>query len=299
MASSINGDPSRPAILERALSRGDLIVGGALAAAAGLAWWWLAAAPMPGHDGGEMGMMAVDAGIWSSSYLFPAFLMWSLMMVAMMLPSAAPMILLHGRVARHNRSGLAGTWIFALAYLAVWALFSAVAAVAQAMLIDAGLVSAMSLSFGSRAAAATLLVLAALYQLTPIKNACLARCRSPLAFVMQRWRPGAAGALRAGLAHGLYCLGCCWVVMLLLFVGGVMNVAWVAVLAAIVLAEKLAPPMWRISWLVAALFLILSQAVLAEPFQARWIGLASSRGIEAAPGTGRVGDAGSFLFGLP
>ena len=233
-----------PVALKRLLSFEGLIVAAALAAAAAFAWAWLAAWPMAG-------MMAEP---WSAAYLLPAFAMWALMMVAMMLPSAAPMILLHARIDRaQSRSArLLHTAIFALSYLAVWALFSAAAAAAQALLVDLGLVSAMALSLGHAGAAAAVLVAAAAYQLGPTKRLCLDRCRSPLAFIL-RWRaPGAAGALRLGLAHGLYCLGCCWMLMLLLFVGGVMNLAWIAALAALVLAEKYAPPRWHVGRLIAA-----------------------------------------------
>jgi len=227
----------------------------ALAAAASLAWLWLIWAPMPDHGSGAMdmaGMGGVSGQVWSASYLLPAFMMWALMMIAMMLPSAAPMILLHARVAQHNNAGPSETAIFAAVYLMVWAIFSAVAALGQAALISLGAVSAMTLAVGSNVLAAALLAAAALYQLSPIKRACLDRCRSPFSFIVRLWRPGARGALRLGIAHGLYCLGCCWVLMLLLFVGGVMNLAWVAGLAGIVFIEKLAPPGWRASWWVAA-----------------------------------------------
>jgi predicted metal-binding membrane protein len=177
--------------------------------------------------------------------------MWALMMVAMMLPSAAPMILLYERFTRRSASGgLAGTAMFALAYVGIWSLFSAAAAIAQAFLISTGLVSQMALKLGDGRIAGALLMLAGLYQLSALKRACLDSCRSPLSFLMRLWRPGAAGALRLGLAHGFYCLGCCWALMLLLFVGGVMSLAWIAGLAMLVFLEKLAPqsvPITRLS----------------------------------------------------
>jgi predicted metal-binding membrane protein len=181
--------------------------------------------------------------VWTVGYLGAAFLMWALMMVAMMLPSAAPMILLYERFTRRSASGgLAGTAMFALAYVGIWSLFSAAAAIAQAFLISTGLVSQMALKLGDGRIAGALLMLAGLYQLSALKRACLDSCRSPLSFLMRLWRPGAAGALRLGLAHGFYCLGCCWALMLLLFVGGVMSLAWIAGLAMLVFLEKLAPP---------------------------------------------------------
>jgi predicted metal-binding membrane protein len=227
----------------RIFSHDQLIVGGALAAAAGLAWWWLiraGAAPMP-EMGGAMAGMAADPAVWSVAYLLSAFTMWALMMVAMMLPSAAPMILLYARFAKGAGRGHADTAVFVLCYLAIWTGFSAAAALGQALLVATGLVSGMGLAIGPRAVAGALLTLAGLWQLSPLKDSCLETCRSPLSFMLRLWRPGPKGALRLGFAHGLYCLGCCWALMLLLFVGGVMNLVWIAGLAALVMAEKLAP----------------------------------------------------------
>jgi predicted metal-binding membrane protein len=240
--------PARPGTLARILARDRLIVALALIAAAGLAWWWLIRTGMPSMPAGPEAMAPmVAAPVWTPAYLFSAFIMWALMMVAMMLPSASPMILLHARFARSagRRRALADTAVFALTYLAIWTVFSAMAAVAQTLLVADGVISAMTLTVGNRAMAGSLLVLAGLYQLSPLKQACLETCRSPLSFMMRLWRPGARGALRLGLAHGLYCLGCCWALMLLLFVGGVMSIAWIAALALLVLLEKLAPASLR------------------------------------------------------
>jgi predicted metal-binding membrane protein len=246
--------------LARILSRPVLIAAAAIALASALAWAWLAARGMAGGDAAAMAGMADMPGMagpepFSTGYLLPAFTMWALMMVAMMLPSAAPMILLHARIdrgtaAQRTRNGA----LFVLCYLAVWTAFSALAALAQAALIGAGLLSSASLALGSRSLTAIVLLAAAVWQLTAAKAACLEQCQSPLQFVMRFWQPGAAGAVRLGVTHGLFCLGCCWSLMLLLFVGGVMNLAWVAFLAAIVFAEKLAPPAWHVSrWLAAGL----------------------------------------------
>ena len=248
--------------IDRLLSRESLIVGACLAAAAGLAWVWLVRTAAPGHDM-AMGPMA-PPGVWTPAYLLAAFTMWSLMMVAMMLPSAAPMILFYARFAR--RSGMAGPGpaiaLFALVYVAVWTAFSLLAALLQAALVGSGAVSGMALALGDRRLAGALLLLAGLYQLAPLKQACLAGCRSPLDFLLRRWRPGLAGALRLGGAHGLYCLGCCWALMLLLFVGGVMNLAWIAALALLVLAEKMAPPRLRLRPTLG-IALVLAGAALA------------------------------------
>ena len=213
-----------------------MIVAVALAGATLLAWAWLAR-PMP------MAMMAAPASL---TYFGAAFLMWTLMMVAMMLPSASPMILLYARFARARFGRSAGPSLlaFVLSYLLVWTGFSAMAALLQAALVAGGWVGAMDLALGGERLSGALLIAAGLYQLTPLKDACLETCRSPIAFLTRGIRPGIPGALRLGLAHGLYCLGCCWVLMLLLFIGGVMNLAWVAALALLVVAEKTLPWAW-------------------------------------------------------
>lgn len=227
------------------LARDRLIVVAALAAAAGLAWLWLYRNASAG-----MAMAPMTPDPWSLSYLLAALAMWGLMMVAMMLPSATPMILFYARFARRSGLGSGAAILFALTYVAIWAAFSLAAALLQAGLVSTGAVSAMGLALGDRRLAGALLLLAGAYQVTPVKQACLATCRSPLDFLLRRWRPGLAGALRLGAIHGLFCLGCCWGLMLLLFVGGVMNLAWIAALALVVVAEKLAPRRFRLSlWL--------------------------------------------------
>jgi predicted metal-binding membrane protein len=234
-------------------NRDRLVVGTCLASLCLLAWFWLArdAASMTtsssaAMDGMMPGMampgMAMPAASDPFATWFQAFVMWQVMMVAMMLPSAAPMILLYAAFARGARgAALAPTSVFAGVYGLLWAAFSAVAATAQLILIRQGLVSAATLRLGDGRIAGGLLVLAGLYQLTPLKRACLEQCRSPLSFVTRLWRPGWIGAARLGLAHGAYCIGCCWLLMTLLFVGGVMSLPWVAVLAVLVLIEKVAP----------------------------------------------------------
>jgi predicted metal-binding membrane protein len=187
------------------------------------------------------------------------------MMVAMMVPSAAPMILLYGKVTRRARQQggvFASTTVFASVYLAFWGGFSAIAALIQWALVRSGVISDMGLAFGDRRIAGVLLIATGVYQLTPLKHACLETCRSPLSFLMRLWRPGLVGAARLGLTHGVYCLGCCAMLMVLLFVFGVMNLAWVALLAIVVLIEKVVPWGERISWLVAAAALDLGVAMV-------------------------------------
>jgi len=169
--------------------------------------------------------------------LWALVLMWSIMMVAMMLPSATPAILLYATVrkSRQPDNAIAQPWVFLAGYLLVWLVFSVVAALVQSRLPSA----AMGLE--SRTAQAALLIAAGLYQLSPLKSACISQCRSPAQFISRNWRAGTAGALWLGLLHGAYCVGCCWVLMTLLFVGGVMNVAWIIVITILVTAEKLLP----------------------------------------------------------
>ncbi len=179
---------------------------------------------------------------WTATEFAAMFVMWAIMMVAMMVPSAAPMILLHARVQRQADVDWPGwsTWAFTGGYLTAWTGFSLVATLLQFLLERAALLSPMMVAT-SRWFGAGVLLAAGLYQLTPLKQACLQHCRSPLAFVTAHWRPGVRGAFAMGLHHGSYCVGCCWFLMALLFVGGIMNLLWIAFIAGFVLLEKLAP----------------------------------------------------------
>lgn len=177
---------------------------------------------------------------WSASHLVLLWAMWAVMMTAMMLPSAAPTILLYGASVRRVRRVPTVPAIYALTggYLVIWALFSVVATVAQRVLAELLLISPM-MELTRPAAGATVLIVAGVYQWTPLKQACLKACESPLGFLMRRWRDDVSGAFRLGLEHGLLCLGCCWALMLLLFAGGVMNLAVIAALTVFVAFEKL------------------------------------------------------------
>ena len=182
----------------------------------------------------------MPGGIGSVSYAGLTFLMWFVMMVGMMLPSVAPTVLLFQRVARRapGDEGLVRTIAFLCGYLLVWFGFSAAATFLQLVLISTGWLDAMGTltTLWTRSA---LLVAVGAYQWLPIKGACLDHCRSPVQFLVAAYRPGRMGALRMGLHHGLYCVGCCWALMLLLLIGGVMNLLWVAAIAALVFVEKL------------------------------------------------------------
>jgi predicted metal-binding membrane protein len=213
-----------------------------------------------GRAGSDMAMTSADMATamapmaWTPGYVILMFFMWWIMMVAMMLPSASPMILLFAHFNRSQRDKGAPyvpTGVFALGYLLVWAAFSLVAVTAQWGLERTGLLSSMMAST-SVTLGALLLIAAGLYQLTPLKYACLKHCRSPLFFISHHWRPGEWGALRMGLEHGAFCTGCCWFLMALLFYGGIMNLFWIIGLAVFVLLEKVAPAGHWVGWIMGA-----------------------------------------------
>lgn len=240
-------------MLEALLRRENTVVAGALLVLIVLAWaallagagtgmsviamsgWWL-----------PMTLPAGESWPWTPYYWVIAFVMWAVMMVAMMLPSAAPMTLLYAKVVQRadakadTKEAPLCVIAFAGGYLTLWILFSVLAVVLQFALERAGL---MTMMMNSRSAvlSGALLIAAGIYQLTPLKTACLKHCRGPAAYLAQHWRPGPAGAWRMGLGHGAFCVGCCAVLMLLLFVGGVMNLVWIAALSVFVAIEKLAP----------------------------------------------------------
>jgi len=184
-------------------------------------------------------MMPIDAS-WSSSTIAAVFVMWAMMMVAMMLPSAAPMVLTFDRISKqrsNNSTSRLDVLVFVAAYLVVWVVYSVLATGVQWGLQRFGLLTPM---ITSRPVwlTSSIFVLAGLYQFSPLKHACLGRCRTPLIFLMQEWREGFSGAWIVGLKHGLYCTGCCWALMLLLFTAGVMNPVWIVLLMMLVAFEK-------------------------------------------------------------
>jgi predicted metal-binding membrane protein len=194
-------------------------------------------------DGSSAAMMErmgmVVGGAWTARDFFYTFAMWSVMMVGMMAPSAIPVLLLFNGMHAHRTEGsspTAGT-LFGLGHMSVWIGFSILAAMLQWSLHQAGLLSP-GMAVTSSRAAGFILIAAGAYQLTPAKSKCLTKCQSPLGFLLSNWREGPTGALQLGIRHGIYCLGCCWALMCVLFVVGVMNLAWVAVLAAFILIEK-------------------------------------------------------------
>ena len=213
--------------------------GAALVLLVGGSWAYLI------HQGYEMQQMPADMSMprdesWSAAHAASVFAMWAVMMVAMMLPSALPLLLIHRRLVLVRGVRTAAVAALAAGYLAMWTAFSAVATLAQWYLHELALLSP-AIATTNRNVAAALLIIAGAYQWTPLKRACLAHCSSPLRFITTHWRAGVAGAWRMGVIHGAYCIGCCWLLMALLFVGGVMNLAWVAAIAAYIFLEKVLP----------------------------------------------------------
>lgn len=241
--------------LLRLLRHERVILATAIAVIAALAWVYLLLGSGTGMSTAAMTswqlrLPAAEGGLtspWTLSYAALMLVMWWTMMVAMMLPSAAPFVLLHARVRARaeprpdGQGDLGSSAMFLAGYLLVWFGFSALATAAQWGLEASDLLDGMFMSSRSNWLSAGLLIAAGLYQLSPIKAACLTHCRSPVAYLSRHWRKGTAGALSMGLAHGTYCLGCCWLLMALLFVGGAMNLVWIAGLSILVLIEKLLP----------------------------------------------------------
>ena len=188
-------------------------------------------------------MLAMQIPVWDAGYFWMMFMMWAVMMVGMMLPSVTPMVLIYAGIARKSAMQgmpVAPTAAFVSGYIAMWLIFSLFATIAQWGLDQAALLSPMMVS-NSVGLGAALLIAAGIYQWLPIKDKCLHHCRSPVHFITTHWRPGSIGAFKMGLSHGAFCLGCCWILMSLLFVGGVMNLFWIAVITLFVLLEKVLP----------------------------------------------------------
>ena len=224
------------------LKRERRLVFGAMVSLALLAWAYTVYLGIQNPSmAGTMAMPKITQ--WSFADVIFMFFMWAVMMFAMMLPSVTPTVMIFGRVREKREVAgrlFAPTGAFVVGYLLVWLGFSLLATIANWSLHTGGLMSSMmgkvSLQTGG-----LLLIAAGVFQWTPLKNACLDHCRSPMSFLMQHWREGSSGAVLMGLHHGIYCLGCCWLLMLLLFVLGVMNLPWVAILTIVVLVEKTVP----------------------------------------------------------
>ncbi len=243
------------------MSRDRAVVMSGLIGVSLLAWTYTAyLATNPAHTFVGTSITHPHIEAWSVRDFLFLFVMWTVMMIAMMVPSASQMILTFAKINRKqqtdpDREPFSPTAAFLLGYIVVWTGFSALGAVAQWGLHHAALVSAAGVStnviFGG-----LVLVVAGLFQWSRLKNACLTHCRSPLAFFMTSWRPGRSGALVMGLEHGAFCVGCCWALMALMFVAGVMNLLWLAAIAGLVLVEKLAPSGHQIGRGAGVLFVV-------------------------------------------
>lgn len=242
-------------LTERIVRREQAIIAFGLVIITALAWYYLLIGAGTGMSTIAMTTWQFPpprpdipmTGAWSAAYWATMLLMWWVMMIAMMIPSAAPMILLYARVHRHGQASgqlptvIVPTAYFAGGYLMCWLGFSALATALQFALERLGHIDGMMMWSTNRWLTAGLLIAAGVYQLSPLKSVCLKHCRSPADFLSRHWLPGRLGAFRLGFDHGAYCVGCCWALMLLLFAAGIMNVIWIAGLAIIVLLEKFAP----------------------------------------------------------
>jgi predicted metal-binding membrane protein len=272
-------------VLEPILRRDRAIVVIALIEMTALAWayvLWLAADMyMGGMDmtgfrmiPAGMGLMMPMSEPWRPIEFAFVFVMWAVMMLGMMTPSVAPMILIYARVGRQaaqQGNPLAATGWFAAGYLVVWIVFSLAATVAQWALERSAVLGTMMES-QSNQFGAVVLIAAGLYQWSPIKDVCLRQCQAPWQFLQNNggFRRDAAGSLALGARHGIYCVGCCWVLMALLFVGGVMNVLWIAVLAIFVLAEKVIPAGRVVSRIAGVGMIVVGVWWVISSFQNGW-----------------------------
>ena len=234
---------SATAAVNAVLKRDRLVTVVMLGLAIAVSWSYLLFVPMPDNGMGGMAMMEPMAMPWGADYALLMVAMWALMMAAMMLPAAAPTILLVtalGRIQEARGQAAIQAGFFAAGYLTIWTVFSLTAAALQ-WSVDQMAMLTSDMRLASGVLSGVIFLLAGLYQWTPLKRTCLSHCRSPLDAITHFWRPGRFGALGAGLRHGLYCLGCCAALMALLFAGGIMNLAWIAGLALLIMVEKLAP----------------------------------------------------------
>lgn len=263
--------------MEALLRRDRMLVSAGMIVIGALCWWHLLGGAGTGMSTAKMTTWSFpppvhlgEPAAWEPAYWGLMLAMWWVMMIAMMLPSAAPIVLLYAKVQRHNwkQAGnvdaVVPTLAFLLGYLLAWLLFSALATCLQWLLEHLGLVHGMLMWSSSHTLSGAFLLLAGVYQFSPLKSACLIQCRSPAAFLSRNWRDGRRGALRLGVLHGLYCVGCCWVLMLLLFVGGVMNLVWIAGLALLVLLEKLLPRGDRLASVTGGLLLVAGLCLILQ-----------------------------------
>jgi predicted metal-binding membrane protein len=225
-------------------------------------------------EAGAMAATGMAGAGWSLAALIGFVVAWAVMMAAMMFPAAAPMILLFRTVATQRRvsgRGFVPTWVFVVGYLLVWTAVGVLTWVVVQGLSDlAGRLGAAERATWGPLALGAVLVVAGLYQLTPLKRVCLEHCRSPFAFIMQHWRDGYGGTLRMGVVHGAYCLGCCWALFAVLVAAGVMSLAWMLLLTLVIFAEKVLPLGRRVSQAVGVVFLVLGVLVASGATGLPW-----------------------------
>jgi len=257
-------------VIERLIRKDRWIVAAALVLVSLLAWAWLLSGAGMGMDAFEMtrhSRMPMDMLAppdWTAAYILLMFFMWWIMMIAMMLPSATPTILLAAAINRRSKATtppFGPTSLFMLGYLLAWGIFSVIAVTAQWWMQENGWLNNMLVG-QSNTINGLLLLAAGLWQFTPWKYACLSHCKSPVEFLSSQRHDGALGALQTGLSHGSYCLGCCWFLMALLFVGGVMNLFWIIGLSIYVWVEKILPGGHTISRLMGGFLALWGLAVL-------------------------------------
>lgn len=258
--------------IEAVLRHERAVIAAGLAAMVALAWVYV-------WQGAGIGMSAIDMttlslfphlqadvmGEMDSTWLVVVG-MWWVMMIAMMTPSAAPLVLVYRLVLRRHaapgRNAYLPSLLLLAGYLAVWLVFSVAAAALQLSLQPAGLLSEMMLWSKSAMLSAAVLAAAGLYQFSNLKHVCLVQCRNPVRFLTEHWRPGRFGSFVLGMRHGAYCAGCCWMLMALLFVGGVMNLVWIALLTLVVLVEKLSPTGEKFGKILGIVLLVWAIATL-------------------------------------
>jgi predicted metal-binding membrane protein len=263
--------PDTPSSLERLIRHDRLIALSGLAFVTVLAWIYLA------REASSMQSMAADARMhaamgmadmrdWGMAEGVALFAMWAVMMAGMMVPSAAPVMLLilSAYRRRGDRRARVSSAAFIGGYLLTWTIFSAAAAFAQTALHRASVLTSDMTTTSARWSG-IILLLAGVYQWLPIKSACLSHCQSPLGFITQHWREGVAGAFRMGARHGVFCVGCCWALMASLFVVGVMNLIWIALIAAFVLVEKLSVRVPHVGRLAGVILMVWGIYVLVRP----------------------------------
>ena len=251
--------PQTSTPIEKLIQRDRALVIAGVVTVSAIAWAYVIYVAQGNADmGASMAISAGNMRSWSGVDFVLMFVMWAVMMVAMMVPSAAPMLMLFATVNRKRRNEsrpFVSTGVFLSGYLVVWSVFAAGATMGNWGLHQASLLTSMMGESSSGYLGGGLLLVAGAFQWSRLKYVCLTNCRSPLSFLMSDWKDGTAGAFKMGLLHGKYCLGCCWVLMALLFVLGVMNLVWIAALSAFVLAEKVVPAGEKVSRVTGVLLI--------------------------------------------